>query len=482
MTDMMSALDDNRSCVGLMSLDYSKAFNRMSHPFCLSVMARKGASSNVLAMTYAFLCERQMRVKIEGQFSAPRNTPGGAPQGTKSGNYLFSISADAIEEMVDHEPTLNGDSLDMVEVGEASAVDSGDENSRFDDTGDFSVNVARYDRRMLRVRNPLDDTAPHVLSQAWNRSRIEEALGVPDRWKSEPLGSYNYVDDQTILEKIPASLAVSSITTSKESRFVHASGLLKKFKDIKIATKNAGMELNAKKTQLLCVSDAKTFEINAYLNIDGEIIKGQECMKILGYVIGNKPNASAQVQDIKSKCNIRAWTIRHLKRAGVKQKDLAEIYTACIRSAVEYASNVYSGFLSKTQEEHIERLQANILRGIYDFKLSYRECLVNAGLPTLKARRELSFLKFSRRVETNERYRKRWLPPAHKVGYPLRAANKYKMTKPNCNRLENTPIFRVRKILNDLHRSQKNINVEIMELEEKILDQREDDIEITFIN
>ena len=46
--NIQSALDDNRSAVSLMSVDFSKAFNRLNHNECVRACARKGASSETI--------------------------------------------------------------------------------------------------------------------------------------------------------------------------------------------------------------------------------------------------------------------------------------------------------------------------------------------------------------------------------------------------------------------------------------------------
>ena len=57
-TNIMETLDDNRSCASLISVDMSKAFNRVDHNVCLQAMAEQGASNQTLKMTASFLEER----------------------------------------------------------------------------------------------------------------------------------------------------------------------------------------------------------------------------------------------------------------------------------------------------------------------------------------------------------------------------------------------------------------------------------------
>ena len=473
--DIAFALEDNRACVNLMSLDYSKAFNRMAHDHCLRNLAKQGATKESLAMVFAFLKGRSMKIKNNGTFSTPRPTPGGAPQGTKSGNFLFTIAAD------DLGPNLHEDLDVSALMDEPLLRDQTLDISRYDRTHDFSLNVGEFDRRTRRADNPLDDTAPNPLTEAWTSEEIEAELGVPERWRRIPIKNYKYVDDQTIVEVVPLSSAVSSITTRKEERYVHAGELSKEYTNIDDAATKIGMSLNLKKTQLLCVSDAKNYRVNSYLRIGDEIVEGQKEMKILGYILGSCPGAKAQVEDIKRKAARKSWSIRHLKKAAVPTRDLLEIYMSFIRSVIEYGSNIYHGYLTRQQAQELERIQANILKSIYGDKSSYRECLVRAQMPTLRKRRELNFLKFARRVENSSFFRERWLPLSEEINYELRRTNKYKMFKPKCERYKNSPIYRIRETLNDLHRRNVNINVEIIRLEEEMLSIEENDVTVEYV-
>ena len=476
-TEIMAALDDNRACVTLMSLDYSKAFNRMSHGHCLRNLKKHGASNQTLATTFGFLKDRTIKIKSQANFSNPRKMPGGAPQGTKSGNFLFSMTADDLDSHPDatlHEESNISDFI-------MEDLNNTDENtSKYDRTFDFSLNIAPYDRRTNPTHNPLDDTRPHHLLSAWPQHKIGDALGAPERWIQRPLKSFKYVDDQTVIEVSPITAAVSTIGSGKEKRFIHAEGLSREYQKIDAAATAIGMKLNLQKTQILTISASKNYEISSYLRIGDQVIQSQDRMKILGYVLDASPGARAQVMEIKKKSARKSWTIRHLIKAGVKNNDLVQIYCSFIRSAIEYGTNVYSGYLTKEQENQIERIQANIVNTIFPSR-SYRECLLKAKIPTLKKRRELNFLKFARRIEANEYFRKRWLPLDDAPKYELRKSNKYKTMKYNCDRLANSPIFRVRDTLNAIHRSGENINEKIMKLEEDLLkfDEKENEIDFT---
>ena len=55
MDEVARGLKDDRASVILTSIDYAKAFNRLSYQHCLAAFARKGASMQVLELLATFL-------------------------------------------------------------------------------------------------------------------------------------------------------------------------------------------------------------------------------------------------------------------------------------------------------------------------------------------------------------------------------------------------------------------------------------------
>ena len=87
--EILMCLEDSESAVNLLSIDFSKAFNRMSHLACINAITAKGASLEVVRVVQAFLCDRVMQVHIGDPKSAAETAPGGAPQGSVFFIYLF---------------------------------------------------------------------------------------------------------------------------------------------------------------------------------------------------------------------------------------------------------------------------------------------------------------------------------------------------------------------------------------------------------
>ena len=58
------SLETPGAAVGLMAIDFHKAFNKMSHQACVESLAGLGAYKHIIALTSNFLEGRNMRVKI----------------------------------------------------------------------------------------------------------------------------------------------------------------------------------------------------------------------------------------------------------------------------------------------------------------------------------------------------------------------------------------------------------------------------------
>ena len=85
--EIMRGLEDDRAAIMLTSIDYAKAFNRLSFQRCLEAFAQKGASTPMIELLATFLSNRTMTVRVGESWSAPRPVP----QGSILGVFLFNI-------------------------------------------------------------------------------------------------------------------------------------------------------------------------------------------------------------------------------------------------------------------------------------------------------------------------------------------------------------------------------------------------------
>ena len=72
-------------------VDFSKAFNRQDHSILITKLCDLGTPGWLLKLVVAFLTNRKMKVKYKDAYSTLFNLPGGGPQGSLLGLFLFLV-------------------------------------------------------------------------------------------------------------------------------------------------------------------------------------------------------------------------------------------------------------------------------------------------------------------------------------------------------------------------------------------------------
>ena len=456
-------LEDYRSCTVLSSIDFAKAFNRVSFQHCLRAFAKKGASTEVIALIATFLSDRTMTLKIGETWSDKRSVTGGCPQGSVLGVFLFNVSTDNLEDdFVQYEQvrlglgTEQGQGPAMVQAGEA--VGEG-----------VRAEGAPYTSTPTNRRQPVDpefDASPIFsysdLSIVFsNRARnipIEysrEGLITPPKEKKvgtqvleeKAVLIFKYVDDILICEKLNMGQVPITIEGGKNLKLKQALSSQNAFR---IITKNArrkGMKVNNSKTNVLCISDALNYSPKTFFfDSDGEKIESVSTMKLLGFYFSERPTVEAHLTSIKKKFRQRFWTLRHLKKVGFNEPELVKVYKSMLLPIADYCDVVYHSMLTDEGDQMLERLQVTALKCIFDATLSGRKLQEKAGLETLRERRIKSCDKFANKCLASERFSKFF--PLKQGRQSARNHEKYVESYSRCERLKNSPVFYMRRRLN----------------------------------
>ena len=112
------------------------------------------------------------------------------------------------------------------------------------------------DRPKFCIRDTLPDT--YEDSQYLERLRQSQCSQhePPPRWKPKPLLRLRFTDDLTAAEKIDITFGTSSITTRKEEQLLHAPESQGYVESIRTNVGTTCMQVNEKKSQLLCITSA----------------------------------------------------------------------------------------------------------------------------------------------------------------------------------------------------------------------------------
>ena len=149
------------------------------------------------------------------------------------------------------------------------------------------------------------------------------------------------------------------------------------------------MKVNQKKTQLLCIHADHASTITSYVKTgeDSEIISGTS-LKILGFNFDNKPDATFHVSGVIEKFYNRLWTLRFLRKSGMKTEGMLKAYKSILRPFVEYCSVVYHSLIPKYLSDRLEAVQKLAVRIIFGETKDYRSVIDEGILETLASRRE----------------------------------------------------------------------------------------------
>ena len=112
--EIFKIINDPNKAANIVSIDFSKAFNRVDHEFCVKALRKYGASDMSAHIVRNFLAGRVMTVKVGNSLSLPRALKGGSPQGSIIGGFLYCLTANLLEESLEEIERLRG--LDLEEV------------------------------------------------------------------------------------------------------------------------------------------------------------------------------------------------------------------------------------------------------------------------------------------------------------------------------------------------------------------------------
>ena len=118
------------------------------------------------------------------------------------------------------------------------------------------------------------------------------------------------------------------------------------------------MLINESKTHVILFNKARLYDFEPKLTIgNSEQLEVVDEILLLGVKIRSDLSWSSNTSFMCQKAYTRLWILRRLKALGVNKSVLLEVYVKQIRCIVEYASPVWSGSLTKCQNNQIERVQ-----------------------------------------------------------------------------------------------------------------------------
>ena len=451
--------EDYRSATVLTAIDYAKAFNRVSYQHCMEALRRKGASTPTIRLIATFLTNRTMTVKVGESWSEPLPVEGGCPQGSVLGVSLFNTTTDGLEDdfIRSEKIRLGQQAAPAAEVHPTPTrpvFDGGHtstpqkelaENNGCPDLSPISGGGFRWGDRNIEF-------CPNVV----NVPTIAPTLITPPRdlavgtqvWEEKAVLVFKYVDDNITCAKLNFGSTPVVLVDGQKTKMRQAIPSQNAFLSITTNAKKIGMLVNSKKTGLLCISDALSYKPYTYIeDEDGNKIECVEELKILGFTFSAKPTVDAHVRGVVKRMRQRTWALRHLAKFGFTKEDLVKVYQSTILPIADYCSPAYHSLLTDGHDQQLEGAQTEALRAIFGYGQSARKLRQEAGIDTLRARRIEATDKFARKCLSNPRFCG-WFPK--RTGRSsARHAEEYHESYAKCERLRNSPIFYMRRRLNN---------------------------------
>ena len=339
-------------------IDFSKAFNRQDHNILITLLCDMGVPGWLLNIVASFLEDRELVLWYKGCTTKARKLPGGGPQGTVLGMFLFIVLINLIGFQ------------------------------------DQEEQLGKILTKPLKKRLPMNNIHLKFVDDM----TVAESINVKNQLAANP-----DTDPQRPLE---FHSRTGHILPEKESQ------LIPMLNEIKEYTESHGMKINHDKSKIILFNTSRKYDFKPALSFgDVDKLPIVESTKLLGITIQSDLKWNTNTDDMCSKAYARIWMLRRLKANGAEVEDLVDVYTKQVRCVLELAVAAWTAGLTCAQVAQIERVQktacAVILGSYYD---DYSSALIDLKLSTLMKRRIDLCITFGRKCIKSEKYGN-WFDP-----------------------------------------------------------------------
>ena len=295
-----------------------------------------------------------MIVRQKGKQSSKKSLPGGTPQGTRLGMFLFLIlinfagfPQDSHTKDIGKEITKSHKTRKPIKTTHMKFID------------DLSLAVSLNLKEKL-VKN----TEPSIPRPLSYHERTMQTLP----------------KDKNILQQ--------------------------EFEKLETVSHNQGMVINQNKTKVMLFNPGKKNDFLPKIQTkDGTKLEVIEEAKLLGILVRTDMSWKSNTNLLCKKGYSRLWMLRNLARLGTDRESLIDVYYKQCRSVLELAAPAWTPGLTKTEINQLERVQkiacAIILGANYQ---SYKLALKTLNMDTLESRREQISIKFAKKALKSEKF------------------------------------------------------------------------------
>ena len=335
-------------------VDFKKAFNRQNHNKLITLLSDMGVPGWLLSIIIGFLTNRELILRYKGGQSDRKRLPGGSPQGTRLGMFLFLI---------------------MINFA----------GFPFQDIERETGKIITQQRR-----KPLKDFHLKYVDGLSYLSAIELKKTLIVNPDANPVRPVTYRN------------RTNHVLPKEENKLQVQIDRLAAF------TNENEMQINYKKTKVMIFNTSKKRDLQPEISGEaGYCLDVEEEIKLLGVKITSDLKWHANTQLICAKGYAKLWMIRNLKKLGACTDDLLDVYSKHCRSVLELAVPAWSPGLTVSDSNQIERVQKSAFAIILgDGYKSYSTALRELKMDTLENRRTTLCLKFAKKSYRSDKFNK----------------------------------------------------------------------------
>ena len=385
-------------------IDFAKAFNRINHNIIITILSDMGVPGWLLNIVIGFLMERELVVRYKGRSSRRRSMPGGGPQGTRLGLFLFLILINAacsglLEKHIGNHITQHMSKRKPLENIHLKYID------------DLSMAQAINLKECL-ITNP-EPNPPRPLSY---HDRTNHLL---------PAQSYQL---QEQLQQL--------VRYSQDNQMV----------------------INDNKCKVMLFNTSRKYDATPQLTLSDMgvgCLEVVETFRLLGVIVRSDLRWCDNTNYLCKKGYSRLWLLRRLKVLGANRSEMLDVYIKQVRSILELAVPVWHPGLSQQEVKNLERVQKCaffIILG--ESYTSYEDAMKILGCNSLNARRYNLCQTFAKKAVKHSKYKHWFSEVIHESKY-FSTRSSDKMNKPKftpvptrTDRYKKSPIPYLTELLN----------------------------------
>ena len=319
-------------------VDFSKAFNRVSHNLLVQDLYDMHTPPWLLNILVSYLSNRSMVMTHNGHTSRSRALPGGGPQGALLGGIIFIVK-------------FNGAFLrpPIPNHIKGPISRSKSEKVKFVDDGTVAVSI---NLKKCLIADPVQRPRPFTFHER----------------------------NQLILP--PENNLLQAYIEDTE----------------RFAMENK-MVINNQKTKTICFNNTRKWNFPPEVKFSSnQNIENVTEVKLVGVILSSDLKWAKNTEYICKKAMKRIWTLRRMKNLGMETEHIFDTYTKEIRSVLELAVPAWHSGLTQKLSGDIERVQKIAFKIILgDSYCDYDIACTLLETEPLKNRREKLCLKFAKK-------------------------------------------------------------------------------------